>query len=319
MKVLERHLRDYLEMRRGLGFELDRVESRLRNFLAFLEARRARQITTALALEFASRPDHRAAPTQAGCLSAIRGFAHYLSGLGISTEIPPAGLIRRGYRPQPYIYSDEEIRRILNAARQHPSTQRYALKPFTLYCLLGLLSVTGMRLTEALNLRPEDIDWQQGVLTIGRAKFQKSRLVPLHPSTLRQLQAYKRRRDRFFAQRPWRRPANLIFVSTHGGPLTGNEVGHDFRMLTRQIGLRRAGSSKGPRIHDLRHRFAVSTLLRWYRSGRDVEVLLPVLSTYLGHVFITGTYWYLTCTPELMEAAGRRLESRWKGVGRAQS
>ena len=120
MKAFKNHLRDYLELRRGLGFELDRVESRLRNFLAFLEARRARQITTAVALEFALRPDHRAPGTQAGCLSAIRGFAQYLSGLGEKAEIPPTGLIRQGHRPQPYIYSDDEILRILIAARQHP-------------------------------------------------------------------------------------------------------------------------------------------------------------------------------------------------------
>ncbi len=313
MKVLKKHVRDYLQLRRGLGFELGRVESRLRNFIAFMKTKRTRQITTALALEFALRSDHRSAATQAGCLSAIRGFAQYLSGIEAKTEIPPTGLIRREHRPQPYIYSDEEIIRILDAARRHPSTRRYALKPDTLYCLFGLLTVTGMRLTEALNLKPEDIDWPQGVLTIGRAKFQKSRLIPLHQSALRQLGVYIKRRDRFFAERPWRRPVNRIFVSTHGGVLTSNAVGEDFRMLTRQIGIREAGASRGPRIHDLRHRFAVSTLLRWYRRGKNVDPLLPVLSTYLGHVFITGTYWYLTCTPELMEAAGKRLERRWKG------
>ena len=318
MKAFKNHLRDYLELRRGLGFELERDESRLRNFIAFMDTKRARQITTALALEFAMRADHRSAATQAGCLSAIRGFAQYLSGIEVTTKIPPTGLIRRGHRPQPYIYSDDEIARILDAARRDPSIARYALKPHTLYCLFGLLSVTGMRLTEALNLKPEDIDWQQGVLTIGRAKFQKSRLVPLHESTLRQLRAYKKRRDRFFAKQPWRRPVNRIFVATHGGPLTSHRVGRNFRTLTRRIGMRQPGAGQKPRIHDLRHRFAVSTLLRWYRSGKNVELLLPVLSTYLGHVFITGTYWYLTCTPELMESAGRRLENRWKGVSHAQ-
>jgi integrase len=318
MKAFTNHLRNYLELRRGLGFELGRVESRLRNFIAFMETKRARQITTALALEFALRADHRSAATQAGCLSAIRGFTHYLSGIEVTTEIPPTGLIRRGHRPQPYIYSDDEITRILDAARRHPSISRYALKPYTLHCLLGLLSVTGMRLTEALNLKPEDIDWQQGVLTIGRAKFQKSRLVPLHKSTLSQLRVYKKRRDCFFALQPWRQPVNRIFVSSYGGPLTSSQVGYNFRMLTRRIGIRKLGARNGPRIHDLRHRFAVSTLLRWYRNGKNVELLLPVLSTYLGHVFITGTYWYLTCTPQLMEAAGKRLENRWKGVGHAQ-
>jgi integrase len=312
MNGLKKHLRDYLQLRRALGFELGRVESRLRGFLAFMKVKRARQITTKLAVEFALRAD-RSASTQAGYLSAIRGFAQYLSGIEPKTEVPPTGLMRRGHRPQPYIYSDEEIIRILEAARQHPSTARYALKPHTLYCLFGLLSVTGMRLTEALNLRFEDIDWVHGVLTIGRAKFQKSRLVPLHQSALQELRTYIERRNQFFAERLGRRPINRIFVSTQGGPLTGSDVGTNFRMLTRQIGIRAAGASQGPRIHDLRHRFAVTTLLRWYRHGKNVDRLLPVLSTYLGHVFITGTYWYLTCTPELMDAAATRLERRWKG------
>jgi integrase/recombinase XerD len=311
VNILKKHLRDYLKLRRGLGFELGRVESRLRSFVAFMKIKRARHITTKLAVEFALRPD-RSAPTQAGYLSAIRGFAQYLSGIDPKTEVPPTGLIRRGHRPQPYIYSDDEIIRILDAARQHPSTRRYALKPHTLYCLFGLLSVTGMRLTEALNLRFEDIDWAHGVLTIGRAKFQKARLVPLHKSALQELRAYIERRNQFFAKRPWRHPVNRIFVSTHGGALTSNGVGVDFRMLTRQVRIREPDASRGPRIHDLRHRFAVSTLLRWYRRGKNVELLLPVLSTYLGHVFITGTYWYLSCTPELMQAAAKRLERRWE-------
>ena len=146
MNVLKKHLRDYLELRRALGFELGRVESRLRGFLAFMKIKRARQITTKLAIEFALSCD-RSASTQAGYLSAIRGFAQYLSGIEPNTEVPPTGLIRRGHRPQPYIYSDDEIISIMDAARQHPSTPRYALKPHTLYCLFGLLSVTGMRLT----------------------------------------------------------------------------------------------------------------------------------------------------------------------------
>ena len=316
MNIFKKHLRDYLELRRALGFELGRVESRLRSFLAFMKIKRARQITTKLAVEFALRSD-RSASTQAGYLSAIRGFAQYLRGIEPTTEVPPTGLIRCGHRPQPYIYSDDEIIRILNAARRHPSTPRYALKPHTLYCLFGLLSVTGMRLTEALSLRFEDIDWAHGVLTIGRAKFQKSRLLPLHKSALQELQTYIERRNQFFAERPWRRPVNRVFVSTHGGSLTSSDVGTNFRMLTRQIGIREVGANRGPRIHDLRHRFAVSTLLRWYRRGKNVELLLPVLSTYLGHVFITGTYWYLTCTPELMEAAAKRLERRWKGSNHA--
>jgi integrase len=241
-----------------------------------------------------------------------------MSGIDPRTEIAPAGLVRRDHRPRPYIYSEREIAQILHAAREHPSSRRYALKPWTLYCVLGLLAASGMRLTEALSIKAGDIDWDRGVLTVGRAKFQKSRLIPLHRSTLRQLHAYAERRDRFFAQRPCRRAADRFFLSTHGGALSNTSVGGDFRRLTVRVGLRLPGAHHGPRIHDLRHSFAVSTLLRWYRNGKVVDALLPVLSTYLGHVFITGTYWYLTCTPELMQAASTRLEARWKGVCHAQ-
>ena len=260
MKTLKRHVRDYLELRRGLGFDLGRVESRLKSFIEFLRQSGHGKLQLPSRLEFALRVRSSQPGTQAGCLSAIRGFARYLSGIEPKTEVPPTGLVRRGHRPQPYIYSDDEIIRILDAARQHPSTPRYALKPHTLYCLFGLLTVTGMRLTEALNLKAEDIDWEQGVLSVGRAKFQKSRLVPLHKSTLRQLRDYIKRRDQFFAARPWRQPVNRIFVSTHGGAFDRPWIGDDFRMLTRRIGLRADGASHGPRIHDLRHRFAVR---RW--------------------------------------------------------
>lgn len=318
MNALRKHLDDYLALRRGLGFELTRCESRLRDFVGYLAKKHADWITVPQVVDYVMRPAGRSANTQAGYLAAIRGFANHLSGIDPRTEIPPLGMVRRGRRPQPFIYSEREVVQVLDAARTHRSIHRYALKPDTLHCLLGLLAVTGMRIGEALGLTPEEIDWAQGVITVGRAKYQKTRLIPLHASTLRQLRAYAELRQRFFAERPWLRPAHRFFVSAYGGPLTANDVGEDFRRLTRRIGLRDPGAHRGPRIHDLRHRFAVATLLHWYRSGRKIDPLLPVLSTYMGHVSITGTYWYLTCTPELMAAAGARLEARWKGGNHAR-
>ena len=318
MNALRKHLDEYLALRRGLGFELARCESRLRNFAGYLAKKHADWITVPQVVDYVMRPVGRSANTQAGYLAAIRGFTKYLSGIDPRTEIPPLGMVRRDRRPQPFIYSEREIVQLLDAARTCRSIHRYALKPDTFHCLIGLLTVTGMRVGEALSLKPEEIDWAQGVVTVGRAKYQKTRLIPLHASTLRQLRTYDGLRQRFFAERPWLRPAHRFFVSAYGGPLTATEVGYDFRRLTRRIGLRDPGAHRGPRIHDLRHRFAVATLLRWYRSGRKVDPLLPVLSTYMGHVSITGTYWYLTCTPELMAAAGARMEARWKGGNHAQ-
>ena len=167
-----------------------------------------------------------------------------------------------------------------------------------------------MPLGEALNLRPGDMDWCEGILTIRGAKFGKSRLVPLHASTCRVLADYTKRRDRRFGARPEAR----FFVNKNGNRLDKGEVHRTFYALSRQIGLRTAGVSRGPRLHDFRHRFAVETLLRWYRKGEDTKRCLPVLSTYLGHAHVTDTYWYLTGTPELLGAAGKRLEKRWEGL-----
>jgi integrase len=178
--------------------------------------------------------------------------------------------------------------------------------------MFGLLAVSGMRVGEAINLQPQDVDWAKGVLTIRCAKFGKSRLIPLHLSTQAVLRKYAKRRDALYA----RHPGSYFFVSSRGTKLDKPNLSRVFRALSRQIGLRPPGVRYGPRLHDLRHRFAVETLLRWYRGGEDVVRRLPVLSTYLGHGNVTATYWYLSNTPQLMAAASKLLESRWKGVVR---
>ncbi len=313
MSALRQALAGYLELRRDLGFKLERDETRLHCFLAFLESEKSPRITSQLALQFATRVESRSPLTMAGDLRAIRGFARYMIGVDSDTEVPPPGLLGRcRNRFKPHIYSAEEIRRLLEAARNHPSSGKFALKPASLYCLLGLLAATGMRLGEALNLRSEDIDWSECLLRIQKAKFLKSRLVPLQRSTLGQLQIYAKRRDKFFAERPLP-PGSRFFVTSRGSPYSYTYVNMQFRDLSRSIGLRVSGQRRGPRIHDLRHRFAVTTLLRWCHSGKQIDRLLPVLSTYLGHRNVTGTYRYLSWTPELMEAAGKRLEVRWQG------
>lgn len=152
------------------------------------------------------------------------------------------------------------------------------------------------------------------MLTIDRAKFGKSRLVPLHPTTVKALATFVRHRDRFLAQLPSPPKLAHIFVSSRGTPIQVTHVNRVFLTISRQIGLRAPNARRGPRLHDLRHRFAVETLLRWYRQGEHPDRLLPILATYLGHTHVSGTYWYLSSTPELMKAAGKRLERRWKGI-----
>lgn len=309
MNTLPQAVTDYLLLRRSLGFKLKNHESCLREFVAFLNKRRASHISTTLALQFATQhPQHQSAEWAAR-LSIVRGFARHRSGDDPSTEIPPLGLLpHRAKRARPYIYLEREICQLLNAARNLPPT--YELKPWTYYSLFGLLVVTGMRVSEALNLQSKDVDWTERVVTIRGTKFGKSRLVPLHVSTKAVLLAYAKRRDQFFAGQP----VSHFFVTSRGTRLDHSDVNRTFRLLSRQIGLRGPTASHGPRLHDCRHRFAVETLVRWYRKNEDVERRLPILSTYLGHSRVTDTYWYLTNTPELLGAAGKRMEKRWEGL-----
>lgn len=321
MSKLGKGVADYLALRRTLGFNLGRTETRLRQFLAFMEGKRTTRITTALALEFATEAAQLDPKTKAHRLSAVRGFARHLAATDPSMEIPPLGLLPSGSkRARPYLYSEQELRRLLAGAKAYPSWNRFPgllwsrFQAQTFYCLFGLLAVTGMRVGEALKLRPGDIDWNAGVLTIHHAKFGKSRLVPLHPTTVKALATFVRHRDRFFAQLPSPPKLAHLFVTSRGTPLHVTHVNKVFLTISRQIGLRALNARRGPRLHDLRHRFAVETLLRWYRQGEKPDRLLPILATYLGHTHVSGTYWYLSSTPELMQAAGQRLERRWKGI-----
>ena len=297
---------DYVQMRRSLGFKLLDTKVGLINFASFLEQRGAAHITITLAMEWAQQDKTTCPAEWAKRLSFIRGFARYWSAHDSQTEVPPCGLLpHRPVRVHPYLYSDDEVRQLLQAARELPSA--HGLRGPTYYCLLGLLAVAGLRISEARNLQTDDVDLNEGMLTIRGAKFGKSRLVPIHPSTRTVLSDYASRRDRFLARRP-----EIFFVSGRGTRLDGADIRRTFYHLSRQIGLRGTSDSHGPRLHDFRHRFAVETLIRWYRSGQDVERRLPILSTYLGHVHVADTYWCLTACPELMGLAVQRFEDYWE-------
>jgi integrase len=175
--------------------------------------------------------------------------------------------------------------------------------------LFGLLSVSGLRLGEARNLRLQDVDLNAGVLTIRGAKFGKNRLVPLHASTCEVLADYIARRQRHWAGRP---VSSYLFVSSWGNRLDSGQIHRAFYAASRQIGVRGASDSHGPRLHDLRHRFATTTLVNWYRSNQEPARCLPLLSAFLGHVHVSDTQWYLSASPELMREAMSRLEQRWE-------
>jgi integrase/recombinase XerD len=309
MISLRKAVENYLTMRRSLGFKLRDMGYNLRHFVSFMEQQRASIITTELALRWAQQPQDVHPAQWAARLSFVRSFARYWSATDPRTEIPPPGLLPyRTKRATPYIYSNDEIQQILKAARNLPPST--GLRPWTYYSLFGLMAVTGMRISEVIRLDHADVDLKQGLLTVRLTKFSKSRLIPLHPSTVKKLKRYLHRRDELYPRHLTAR----FFLSNQGTPLTDCMVRWTFVKLSRQIGLRKVGDSYGPRLHDLRHRFAVTTLLHWYRTGVDVEQRLPVLSTYLGHAHVTDTSWYLTAIPELLELTKDRLEKRWEDL-----
>jgi integrase/recombinase XerD len=309
MNNLREAVHDYLTLRRSLGFKLHEAGKLLLAFATFMEYRHASYITPQLARAWAQQPSTVQPAEWARRLSVVRTFARHRSATDPRTQIPPEGLLPyRPKRARPYLYSDQEIRDLLRAALSLPA--RGGLRPWTYHCLFGLLSVTGLRIGEARNLELQDVDLSTGVLTVRGAKFGKSRLIPIHASTRRVLADYLAGRSRRWAAQP---VSSYVFVSNWGNRLDGGEIHRTFYTLSQRIGLRSPRDRHGPRLHDFRHRFAVMTLLRWYRSGEDVERRLPFLSAYLGHAHVSDTFWYLSAWPELMREAMSRLERCWEG------
>jgi integrase len=306
MIALRFALEQYLSIRQGLGYKYRHQARRLADFVSFMERQGAVTITTKLALAWATLPADRHA-SWALRLSDVRGFARHVASIDPNTEVPPTGLLPPLKRAKPYIYSDAEIRALLAAALALPPDD--GLRRWTYHCLFGSIAATGIRLSESLGLQRSDVDLDEGVLTVRESKFGKSRLVPVHPTTCAGLRDYARRRDAHLGSP--RGPH--FFVAERGGGLLPQYVYRVFWRLSREIGLRQAGEHTGPRIHDLRHSFAIRTLLGWYRDGLDVAQRLPLLATYLGHASVRDTYWYLCACPQLMGEAARRLDRRWEG------
>lgn len=295
-------LDDYLKLRRGLGYELTRDEPELVKFVAFLEGNGVERITTALALEWARMPSNQHPIVWRRRLSRVRGFARYLAISDPTSEIPPTDLLP-AHQPRlaPYIYSEEEIASLMAAARTLPRP----LGAATYETVIGLMATTGLRLREALALDRRDVDLVEGVVDIRATSNHRPRLVPLHPSTTGALARYGDLRDQ-------RRPeptTPAFFVTSWGRRPVIDVFRQTFRGLIHQAGLYGLGSRVCPRPHDLRHSFAVRTLIGWYRSGEDVDAKMPGLSIYLGHVSPESTYWYLQAVPELLELVSNRLEA----------
>ncbi len=297
---LRQTLNEYLGVRRALGHKLERAGRLLPGFVAFLERSGATFVSTQLALTWATQAGRGGPAWYATRLDLVRSFAKYVKAVDPRTEIPSADLLsRRRSRGTPYLYSEDDVQALLNAARSLRS-------PFiatTYTTLFGLLACTGMRVGEALALDRHDVDPRRELLVVRHSKFGKSRLVPLQPTTIAALTEYGRERDRKI--RHVKSPSFL--VSSVGTRLDYRRVHRVFLQLVQRAGLADRRPRR-PRIHDLRHAFVARTLLDWYHASVDVEPRLPWLSTYLGHVSPSSTYWYLTATPDLIVLAHKRLE-----------
>jgi integrase/recombinase XerD len=303
MSTLLSAVKDYVRLRQSLGFKLHQEARLLSDFVSFLEAQGASYITTELAVRWAVQSETALPSHRARRLRAVRLFAKHWSATDPRTEVPPPGLLPdRYHRKPPHIFTRDEIRCLVEAAwrlRTHRG-----LRPWTYATVLGLVAVTGMRAGEVIHLDRDDVDLDRGILCLRLTKFGKSRLIPVHSSTQCALRDYARRREQIIP----RPQTPSFFLSDQGRRLKWSILRWTFVQLAIQCGLRTPTARRGPRLHDLRHTFAVRTLLDWYRNGADVEKHLPQLSTYLGHVHVSDTFWYLSAVPELLALVTARLD-----------
>lgn len=304
MSRLHEAVGEYLALRRSVGFKLHGAASLLRDFVSYLDAEGATTVTAALALAWAKRPLNVHPHRWRQRLTVVRGFAKYLHVLDARAEVPPPDLlVARRRRLPPYLYTHAELAALVAAA----GTLRPPFRAATYQTLLGLLAVTGLRLGEAIRLDRDDVNWSDGLLIVRSSKFDRSREVAVHATTVDALRAYDRRRPE--------RPATstpAFFLSTTGTRLIPTLVQHTFRGLVNQTGIAVGVPGRAPRLHDLRHTFAVDTVVSWYREGLDVQGRLYLLTTFLGHVDPKDTYWYLSASPELLGLAATRLEETWE-------
>jgi integrase len=305
MSGLHAHVDDYLRLRRALGFKLKEEERLLGQLVGYLDGAGAETVTSELVIRWARLPAGVHSNHWAKRLRVARGFAAYLHTIDPASEIPPPDVFpHRRQRATPYLFTAQDISRLLAEARR----LRHPMRAASYEALFGLLAVSGMRIGEAVTLEREDVNLDAGVITIRKAKGDRERLVPLHPTAIEALSRYASVRDHLC---PTPR-SRAFFISSAGTPVHPNALRETFRAIMTRIGVRT--QDVRPRVHDLRHRYAVQTLIDWHRSGVNIDEHMPTLSTYLGHVSPSDTYWYLSASPELMALSADRLAERFGGV-----
>lgn len=305
MSVLREALDEYVVIRRGLGTQFRTPATALHRFVDFLDRKGAEFITTELALQWAQAPSRAQPFTWAERLGVVRRFAAWMSAVDPRTEVPPRGILpARRRRNAPYIYTEEEFEQIMSEAAHLSSPT--GLRALTYTTLFGLLASTGLRPGEALDLDVPDVDLSSGVLAVRKTKFGKSRFVPVHDSTREALAHYAEHRDRLCP----RRQSDAFLLAERGTRLYQGITAYTFARVSQPIGLRPPAKGRrkgrGPRLQDMRHTFATRRLIEWYRAGLDVGREMPKLATYLGHVHVRHTYWYIEAVPELLELATER-------------
>jgi len=296
-------VQEYLTFRRALGYELGTHGKELMSFARYADKiGHHRTVTTTLATQWAKQPENAHPSYWARRLHIVRQFAKYAALYNETTEIPPAdifGPMKR--RPTPHIYSQEQINELLQtASRMEPQD---SLLPRTYVTLFGLLVSTGLRISEALALTSESVDLEKGVLHIQQTKFRKDRLVPVHASTLGVLRCYHCTAEAYRVKTHSR----AFFLDEKAKPLNYRGVLYRFIKIRNGLGWCTLPSDRPPRLHDLRHTFTVRRLLKWYQDGCSIDEYIVYLSTYLGHVCVSDTYWYLTAVPELMDLASKHF------------
>jgi integrase len=306
MTSLTLRLEHYLAIRRSLGYDLSFSERVLRRFTAYADAEVADHITVDLFLRWKEHFGSANNNTWSSRLGMVRVFATWLQGIDPRTEIPPAGLVsRKLVRPRPYIYTDDQIAEIVTQAARLPSS--YGIRGWTCSTLFGLIAITGLRVSEAIGLDDPDVDLDEAVLTVRRGKNGKSRFVPITKDAVDRLRAYRAERNRILGPSP-----SPFFLRDSGQRPTDWCARYNFAHVCQRIGLRSHQRfnkyGRGPRIHDLRHTFAVRTIMEWYRQGLDPDREMIKLSTYLGHTKPEHTYWYIEAVPELLYLASERAE-----------
>lgn len=314
MSAMRDSLVQYVAARRALGASFYEPALTLDHFVDWLEREKAAFITIDLALRWAMAPQHVQRATWGRRLSQVRGFAAWLSALDARTEVPPKRLLEaRRRRNAPHIYTEQEIDQLMSEAARRSS--RTGLRALTYTTLIGLLAATGLRPSEAMGLNRSDVDLVSGILAIRESKFGKSRFVPMRESTRAALAHYTRCRDRLC-------PLTLseaFLIGEHGTRLNAASARTMFARLSQVVGLRAPTQHRrvghGPRLQDLRHTFATGRLVEWYRAGLDVTRELPKLATYLGHVDVGLTYWYIEAVPELLQLAAQYLGQDRPGEG----